>query len=131
MYLSTPNGGQMVMNALGITGGVFVGLSAYVLVSKRDFSFMGGFLMTGILVAFIAALVSLGASLFGYPMPGLALAVSAMFALLMCGLILWQTSQIINGGETNYVMATVTLYIAIYNLFTSLLHLLGVFGGDE
>jgi modulator of FtsH protease len=102
-----------------------------VLVSKRDFSFMGGFLMTGILVAFIAALVSLGASLLGYPMPGLALAVSSMFALLMCGLILWQTSQIINGGETNYVMATVTLYIAIYNLFTSLLHLLGVFGGDE
>ncbi len=131
MYLSLPNGGTLVMNALGTTGAVFVGLSAYVLVTKRDFSFMGGFLMTGILIAFIAGLISLGAAMFGYPMPGLALAVSSMFALLMCGLILWQTSEIINGGETNYVMATVTLYVALYNLFTSLLHLLGAFGGDE
>ena len=124
-YLSLPNGPQLVMSAMGITGVVFVGLSAYALVSRRNFSFMGGFLMAGILIAFVAGLVSVGAAAFSYPLPGLALAVSAMFALLMCGLILWQTSEIIHGGETNYILATVSLYIAIYNLFTSLLHLLG------
>jgi len=129
-YLQLPNGPQLVMSAMGITGVVFVGLSAYALVSKRNFSFMGGFLMAGILIAFVAGLVSLGAAAFGYPMPGLALAVSAMFALLMCGLILWQTSEIIHGGETNYILATVSLYVAIYNLFTSLLHLLGVGSND-
>jgi modulator of FtsH protease len=129
-YLKLPNGPQLVMTAMGTTGVVFVGLSAYALVSRRNFSFMGGFLMSGILVAFVAALVSVGAAAFGHPMPGLALAVSAMFALLMCGVILWQTSEIIHGGETNYVLATVSLYVAIYNLFTSLLHLLGM-GGDD
>jgi modulator of FtsH protease len=91
---------------------------------------MGGFLMAGIMVAFLAALVSVGAALFGYPMPMLSLAVSALFALLMSGLILWQTSEIIHGGETNYILATVSLYVAIYNLFTSLLHLLG-FANNE
>jgi modulator of FtsH protease len=129
-YLQLANGPQLVMSAMGITGVAFVGLSAYALVSRRNFSFMGGFLMTGILVAFVAALVSVGASLFGYPMPGLALAVSAMFALLMSGYILWQTSEIIHGGETNYILATVGLYVAIYNLFTSLLHLLGFANND-
>ena len=87
---------------------------------------MGSFLMVGIVVAFLAGL---GAVFF--EMPGLALAVSAMFVLLMAGLILYETSNIIQGGETNYVMATVTLYVAIYNLFTSLLHLLGAFGNQE
>lgn len=129
-YLKLANGPQLVMSAMSITGVVFVGLSAYALVSRRNFSFMTGFLMTGILVAFVAGLVSVGAALFGYPMPGLALAVSAMFAVLMCGLILWQTSEIIHGGETNYILATVSLYVSIYNLFTSLLHLLG-FGSDD
>jgi len=129
-YLSLPNGPQLVMSAMGMTGVVFVSLSAYALVSRRNFSFMGGFLMAGILVAFVAGLVSLGAAAFGYPMPGLALAVSAMFALLMCGLILWQTSEIIHGGETNYILATVSLYVALYNLFTSLLHLLGFSSSD-
>lgn len=129
-YLQMPNGPQVVMSAMGITGLVFVGLSAYALVSRRNFSFMGGFLMSGILVAFLAALVSAGAALFGYPMPMLSLAVSAMFALLMSGVILWQTSAIIHGGETNYILATVSLYVAIYNLFTSLLHLLG-FASNE
>jgi modulator of FtsH protease len=129
-YLKLANGPQLVMSAMGITGVAFVGLSAYALVSRRNFRFMTGFLMTGILVAFVAGLVSLGAALFGYPMPGLALAVSAMFAVLMCGLILWQTSEIIHGGETNYILATVSLYVSIYNLFTSLLHLLG-FGSDD
>ena len=125
-YLSLSNGPQLVMTALGGTGVVFLGLSGYALVSRRDFSFMGGFLMVGILVAFLAGL---GAVFFD--MAGLALAVSAMFVLLMAGLILYETSNIIHGGETNYIMATVTLYVAIYNLFTSLLHLLGAAGGQE
>ena len=130
-YLGMRNGPQLVMTAMGITGVVFVGLSAYVLTSRRNFSFMGGFLMAGVLVAFLASLVALGASMFGYPMPGLALAVSSMFALLMCGMILWQTSEIIHGGETNYILATVSLYVSIYNMFTSLLHILGVTSGDD
>jgi modulator of FtsH protease len=130
-YLALANGAQIVMLALGITGGAFVGLSGYVLYTRKDFSFMRNFLMVGILVAFIAAIVALVSSLFGYPMPALALTVSAMFAFLMCGLILWQTSEIVNGGETNYVLATVGLYVSIYNLFTSLLHLLGAFTGER
>lgn len=129
-YLQMAHGAQIVMSALGITGITFVGLSAYALVSRRNFSFMGGFLMTGILVAFVAGLVAFAAAAFGYPMPMLSLAVSAMFALLMSGMILWQTSEIIHGGETNYILATVSLYVAIYNLFTSLLHLLG-FASNE
>jgi modulator of FtsH protease len=125
-YLSMPNGGQLVMTAMGATGTLFLGLSAYALVSRKDFSFMGGFLMTGILVAFIAGL---GAVFF--EVPALSLAVSSMFVLLMAGLILYQTSEIIHGGETNYIMATVTLYVSIFNLFTSLLHLLGFMNGDD
>lgn len=125
-YLALANGGQLVMTAMGATGAVFLGLSGYALVSRRDFSFMGSFLMVGILVGFLAGL---GAIFF--EMPGLSLAVSSMFVLLMAGLILYQTSEIIHGGETNYIMATVTLFVSIYNLFTSLLHLLGFFGGQE
>lgn len=130
-YLSFSNGSQIVMLALGITGAAFTGLSGFVLVTRKDFGFMGKFLMIGVMVAFIAAIVSLVASLFGYPMPALALTVSAMFAMLMCGMILWQTSEIVNGGETNYVLATIGLYVSIYNLFTSLLHLLGAFMGER
>ena len=126
MYLSIPNGDQIVMTAMGGTGVIFLGLSGYALTTRKDFSFLGGFLMVGILVAFLAGI----ASLF-FSMPGLSLAVSAMFVLLMSGLILYQTSQIIHGGETNYIMATVTLYISIYNLFVSLLQLLGAFGGND
>lgn len=126
MYLSIPNGGQIVMTAMGGTGVIFLGLSGYALTTRKDFSFLGGFLMVGILVAFMAGIASMFLS-----MPGLSLAVSAMFILLMSGLILYQTSQIIHGGETNYIMATVTLYISIYNLFLSLLHLLGAFGGND
>ncbi|MCS6787517.1 MAG: Bax inhibitor-1/YccA family protein [Thiobacillaceae bacterium] len=129
--LSLANGAQIVMLSLGITGAAFLGLSGYVLVTRRDFGFMRNFLMVGILVAFIAGIVSLVAALLGYPLPALALTVSALFAALMCGLILWQTSEIVNGGETNYVLATVGLYISIYNLFTSLLHLLGAFMGER
>lgn len=120
------NGSQLVMMAMGGTGLTFVGLSGYALTTRKDFSFMGGFLMAGVLIAFLAGL---GAIFFS--LPGLALAVSAMFVALMAGMILYQTSEIIHGGETNYIMATVGLYVSIYNLFTSLLHLLGVFSGDE
>jgi len=125
-YLSLPNGNQLVMTALGATGVIFLSLSGYALTSRKDFSFMGAFLMVGILVAFLAGI----AAVF-FTLPGLSLAVSAMFVLLMSGLILYQTSEIIHGGETNYIMATVTLYVSIYNLFLSLLHLLGAFGGDD
>jgi modulator of FtsH protease len=124
-YLSLPNGGQIVMTAMGGTGVIFLGLSGYALTTRKDFSFIGGFLMVGILVAFLASLASLFLTL-----PGLSLAVAAMFILLMSGMILYQTSQIIHGGETNYIMATVSLYIAIYNLFISLLQLLGVFSDE-
>jgi modulator of FtsH protease len=127
MYLkAVPNGHQLVMTALGGTGAIFLGLSAYALTSRKDFSFMGGFLFAGILVAFLAGL---GAVIF--QIPALAIAVSAMFVMLMSALILYETSNIIHGGETNYIMATVSLYVAIYNLFTSLLQLLGVFGSDD
>jgi modulator of FtsH protease len=125
-YLAVPNGGQVVMTAMGATGAIFLGLSGYALTTRKDFSFMGGFLMVGILVAFLAGL---GAVFFA--LPGLSLAVSAMFVLLMAGLILYETGNIIHGGETNYIMATVTLYVSIFNLFTSLLHLLGFMNGDE
>ena len=125
-YLGLPNGGQTVMTAMAATAAIFVGLSGYALTTRKDFSFMGGFLFVGILVAFLAGL---GAIFFH--MPALSLAVSAMFVLLMSGLILYETSNIVRGGETNYVMATVTLFVAIFNLFTSLLHLLGFSNSNE
>ncbi len=125
-YLGLPNGGEIVMQAMGATAVIFIGLSAYALTTRKDFSFMGGFLSVGILVAFLAGL----AALF-FEIPALSLTVSAAFVLLMSGLILYETSNIIHGGETNYVLATVTLFVSIFNLFTSLLQLLGVLGGDE
>ncbi|MEH6649619.1 MAG: Bax inhibitor-1/YccA family protein [Motiliproteus sp.] len=126
MYLALPNGAQVVMSSIAATGGIFLGLSLYALSSRRDLSFMGGFLMAGLLVAFMA-----GLSAVFFDMPGLSLVVSAMFVLLMAGLILYQTSSLIHGGETNYIMATVTLYVSIFNLFTSLLHLLGVVSSND
>ena len=125
-YLATANGSQLVMTALGGTGVIFLALSGYALTSRKDFSFMGGFLMVGILVAFLGGIAAMI-----FSMPLMSLAVSGMFVLLMSGMILYQTSEIIHGGETNYIMATVTLYISIYNLFLSLLHLLTAFGGDD
>lgn len=126
MYMSIANGDQLIMTSLGGTGVIFLGLSGYALTSRKDFSFMGGFLMVGILVAFLAGI---GAMVFS--MPILSLAVSGMFILLMSGMILYQTSEIIHGGETNYIMATVSLYISIYNLFLSLLHILSSLSGRE
>ncbi len=124
-YLSLPNGSSIVMQAMAGTAAIFLGLSAYALTTKKDFSFMGGFLMVGILVAFLAGL---GAIFF--EIPALSLTVSAAFVMLMSGLILFETSNIIHGGETNYVMATVSLFVSIFNLFTSLLHLLGFMNND-
>ncbi|NOT86453.1 MAG: Bax inhibitor-1/YccA family protein [Methylococcaceae bacterium] len=127
MYVnSLGNGHTLIMTALGGTGVIFLGLSGYALTTRKDFSFMGGFLMVGILVAFLAGI---GAMVFS--MPALSLAVSAMFMLLMSAMILYQTSEIIHGGETNYILATVSLFVSIYNLFTILLQFLGVFGGDD
>jgi len=120
------NGSELVMMAMGGTAVIFLAMSGIALTTKRDFSFMGKFLMVGILVGFVA---SLGAYFFAFQ--PLMLAVSAMFVLLMTGLILWQTQQIVRGGETNYIMATVTLFVSIYNLFTSLLHLFGFAFGEE
>ena len=125
-YLSMAYGSQIVITAMGATAAIFLGLSTYVRATGKDFNFMGGFLLTGIVVAFLAGLGAIFLQ-----MPALSLAVSATFVMLMAGLILYQTSNILRGGETNYIMATVTLYVAIFNLFTSLLHLLGFMGGDD
>ena len=125
-YLGLPNGGEIVMQAMGGTAAIFIGLSAYALTTKKDFSFMGGFLMVGILLAFLAGL----AAIF-FEIPALSLTVSAAFVLLMSALILYETSNIIHGGETNYLLATVTLFVSIFNLFTSLLQLLGFMSGDD
>ena len=125
-YLGLPNGGEVVMQALGATAVLFIGLSGYALTTRKNFSFMGGFLTVGILVAFVAGL----AAVF-FEIPALSLTVSAAFVLLMSGLILYETSNIIHGGETNYVLATVTLFVSIFNLFTSLLQLFGFMGRDE
>ena len=127
MYVSHfANGTELIMTALGGTGAIFVGLSGYALATRKDFSFMGGFLFAGILVAFLAGI---GAAIFALPV--LSLVVSGMFVILMSGVILYQTSAMIHGGETNYILATVTLYVSIYNLFMSLLHLLALFSGRE
>ena len=125
-YLALPNGPSLVMQSLGGTALIFFGLSAYALQSKRDFSFMGGFLFAGLLVAIVAMIANIFLAI-----PALSLTISAAVILIMSGLILMDTSRIINGGETNYIRATVGLYLNIFNLFVHLLHLLGVFGGDD
>lgn len=126
-YLSLPNGSQLIMAAMGTTATVFVGLSWYAgRENAIDMLRFGNFLMIGILTAFC-----LGLAAYFLAMPALAAAVSAMFVLLMSGLILYQTQAIIRGGERNYITATVTLYVAIYNLFASLLQMFGLFAGED
>jgi modulator of FtsH protease len=125
-YLALTNGSTLVMQALGGTSLIFLTLSGYVLTSRKDFSSLRGFLMTGMVVAIVAML----ANLF-FQIPAVSLALSAAIILLMSGFILFDTSRIIHGGETNYIRATVGLYLSIYNLFVSLLHLLGAFSGDD
>jgi len=129
-YLRMTNGSAIIMQALGGTALVFVGLSAYVLTTRKNFNFLGGFVVVGMMVMLAIMLFLLGASLFGYQFSGMQLAFSAGVILLMSALILYQTSEIIHGGETNYIMATTSLFLSIVNLFTSLLHLLGA-TGDE
>lgn len=124
-YSGMPNGGEVIGMALAATGVTFLALSAYVLTTRKDFSFMGGFLFAGMVIALLAGI---GAMVFN--MPALGMAVSAMVALLSAGLILFETSRIVNGGETNYVMATVGLFVSLFNLFTSLLSLFGIGSND-
>ncbi len=113
-------GAEPILTALGGTALIFFGLSGYTLVTRKDFSFMTGFIMTGILVAFVAGIANMFLN-----MSGLGLAVSCMFAFLSSLMIMWQTSQIIHGGERNYISAAVTLYVSLYNIFLSLLSILG------
>jgi len=126
LYLQLPNGPQTVALALGGTGVIFLGLSGYALSSRRDFSFMGGFIFAGMMVMLVAVLANIFLQL-----PALQLAIAAGFILLMSGFILFQTSQMVHGGETNYINATYGLYLSIFNIFISLLQILGIFGGDE
>ena len=125
-YAAMPGGSVLIMQALGGTALIFFALSGYALTSKKDFSFLGGFLMVVLIVVLVASL----ANIF-FQIPALSLAVSAAVIMIMSGLILFDTSRIINGGERNYIRATVSLYLNIYNIFVHLLHLLGVFGGDD
>lgn len=124
--LSLPDGGQIISTALGTTGVTFLALSAYVLTTRRDFSFMGGFLFAGMLVA-----LALGLGAVFLNMSGLAMAVSGLVALLSVGMILFETSRIVQGGERNYVLATVGLYVSLFNLFSSLLSLFGMGSSDD
>lgn len=123
---SLQNGGQIIMTALGATGIIFFSLSGYVLTTRKDFSYLGGFLFIGVMMAFLAMI----ASIF-FQIPALNLAISALFVLISSGLILFQTSMIINGGERNYIMATVSLFVSIYNLFISLLNILSALSGRD
>ena len=125
MYLSLPNGPQIVATALGGTGVIFFALSGYALTTRRNFSFMGGFLATGFLVVLAASLVNIFLGI-----PAFSLAISATVVMLMSGFLLYETSQMVHGGQDNYVLATVGLYMTIFNLFVSLLHLLGFASND-
>lgn len=117
---------SIVMTALGGTGVIFLGLSGYALTTRKDFSFMGGFLMVGMLVIVGASLLNIFLGI-----PALSLTVSAGVIMIMSGFILYETSSIIHGGETNYIMATASLFLSLLNMFTALLHLLGALGSDD
>jgi len=125
-YAAMPGGPAIIMQALGGTALIFFALSGYALTSKKDFSFMGGFLMVGLIVVLVAMVAN-----FFFAIPALSLAISAAVIMIMSGLILYDTSRIINGGERNYIRATVSLYLNIYNIFVHLLSLLGVLGSDD
>jgi len=116
---------SIVSTALGGTGVIFLGLSGYALTTRKDFSFMGGFLMVGLMVVLAAALANIFLQ-----MPVMNLVISGAIVMIMSGLILYQTSAIIHGGETNYIMATASLFISLLNLFQALLQILGAFSDD-
>lgn len=124
-YLATASGSAIVMQALGGTAFIFLGLSGYALVSRKDFSFMTSFIMTGLMVAFVASIANIFLQI-----GGLYLIVSSLFLMLSSLAILWQTSRIIHGGETNYILAAASLYVSIYNIFVSLLQLLSALSDD-
>ncbi len=126
MYASLPNGGNIITLSLAGTGAIFMGLSAYVLATRKDFSFLGGFLMAGFLLVLLAVLANIFMQI-----PAMSLAISAVVILIMSGFILYDTSRIIHGGETNYVLATIGLYMTIFNIFISLLQILGIMGNDD
>ena len=126
MYASLPNGGNIITLSLAGTGAIFMGLSAYALTTRKDFSFLGGFLMVGFLLVLLAALANIFLQI-----PAMSLAISAVVILIMSGFILYDTSRIIHGGETNYVLATIGLYMTIFNIFISLLQILGIMGNDD
>jgi len=126
MYASLPNGSNIIMLSLVGTGVIFMGLSAYALVTRKDFSFLGGFLMVGFLLILLAALANIFLQI-----PAMSLMISAVVILIMSGFILYDTSRIIHGGETNYVLATIGLYMTIFNIFISLLQILGIMGNDD
>jgi len=122
---NVPNGGELVLTSLGTTGLIFLALSAYVLTTRKDFSFMSGFLMVGLLGMICVIVIG-----FFVDMSAFSMAISAGIVLLMSGMILFQTSAIIHGGERNYIMATIGLYVSLYNIFIHLLMLFGM-GGDD
>ncbi|MCB8889820.1 MULTISPECIES: Bax inhibitor-1/YccA family protein [Halomonadaceae] len=125
-YLTLPNGGALIMNALAMTGLTFIGLSAVALMTKKDFSFLGNFLLAGAIVLVLAMVAGLI-----FQIPALSLMVSAGFVLFASAAILYQTSEIVHrAGETNYILATISLYVSIYNLFISLLSILGIMSND-
>jgi modulator of FtsH protease len=126
MYASLPNGGNIITLSLAGTGAIFMGLSAYVLTTRKDFSFLGGFLMVGFLLVLLAALANIFLQI-----PAMSLMISAVVIMIMSGFILYDTSRIIHGGETNYVLATIGLYMTIFNIFISLLQILGIMGNDD
>lgn len=129
-YLKMANGSMIIMQALGGTALVFLTLSAYTLTTRKNFSFLGGFIAVGVTVMLLMMVFLIGASLFGYQFSGLSLMFSAGVILLMSAIILYQTSEIIHGGETNYLLATTSLYLSIVNIFSSLLNILGATSDD-
>jgi len=126
MYASLPNGGNIITLSLGGTGIIFLGLSAYALATRKDFSFLGGFLMVGFLLVLLAAVANIFLAI-----PAMSLMISAVVIMIMSGFILYDTSRIIHGGENNYVLATIGLYMTIFNIFISLLQILGIMGNDD
>ena len=125
-YLALPKGPEIVATAFGGTGIIFLGLSGYALTTRKDFSFMGGFLFAGLLMVFVVALANIFLGL-----PALSLAISAVVIMVMSGFILFDTSRMIHGGETNYLLMTVNLYLSIFNIFIHLLNILGALSGDD
>ncbi|GMR06469.1 MAG: Bax inhibitor-1/YccA family protein [Gammaproteobacteria bacterium] len=125
VYMAMANGPQIITTALGGTGIIFLGLSGYALTTKKDFSFLGGFLFAGMMVVILAIIASLFIQI-----PALSLTISAAIIMLMSGLILFDTSRIINGGETNYIMATYSIFLSLFNIFISLLSILGIMSSD-